>query len=387
MDAITSCVESIRAAFTKYRRKGLTETQTRTIFINPMLEALGWDVRDPDHVQEEFPTLGGKAVDYALKTDLRPAAFVEAKSLDDPLGEKDTVQLISYGASAGVEWCILTNGIRYKVYRSTIGKPAHEKLVYEVDLDPDSPNAASVEVATSEMSPLCRESFEKGVLAEAVASECVKKALDELFADPPGSLINLVHSRVEDLKVTKGDVKKALPDLRRTSLIPVKGSPLGPEIGPKRERGAEEESLKQQRVPEPSGPGAGVSPSRSRERIAYTEEHHTEGVPAHVAQLYHELDTFCTGLDPGNVIKKPTKPYVGWWHRGRIFCDAVLLKRAGLRVSLNLKYEDLVSPPKSVRDVSKIGHWGNGDVELRVSDVLTMELAKSYIQRAFQQNR
>ena len=369
MDAISSCVEVIRAAFDKWRAKSLSEAATCITFINPMLVALGWDVKDPDLVEVQFAAPGGGKVDYALKTDLRPAVFVEAKSLDDPLDEKATVQLISYGAAAGVEWCILTNGMRYKVYRSTIGKPAHEKLVYEVDLHPDSANAVSVEVAASQLWPVSRESVENGMLAETVASECVKKALDELFANAPGSLINILHSHVVDLGVTKGQVKKALSNLRRASVIPVKEPPIAPEVKLKPVDGAEEEK------------------AIRRPQIPYTEEHHTKGMPAHVVQLYNELDTFCTGLDPANVTKKATKPYVGWWHRGRIFCDAVLQKRAGLRISLNLKYEALVKPAEFVRDVSKIGHWGNGDVELRVSDLQTMQLAKAYIQRAFQENR
>ena len=60
-------VEELQAQLKKHRRSGLKELPTRTIFIDPLLISLGWDVRDPDEVELEYPTIDGKAVDYALK--------------------------------------------------------------------------------------------------------------------------------------------------------------------------------------------------------------------------------------------------------------------------------------------------------------------------------
>jgi hypothetical protein len=47
MKDITRCIESLRVQLERHRKEGLKEYPTRTIFIDPMLSALGWDVRDP----------------------------------------------------------------------------------------------------------------------------------------------------------------------------------------------------------------------------------------------------------------------------------------------------------------------------------------------------
>ncbi len=75
MARLEACIEDLRRQLEKHRLSGLKEYPTRTIFIDPLLGALGWDVRDPDSVQLEYPTIDGKAVDYALKIN-RKAVFL-----------------------------------------------------------------------------------------------------------------------------------------------------------------------------------------------------------------------------------------------------------------------------------------------------------------------
>src|SRR5512137_1493716 len=107
-------IEELQSQLRKHRRSGLKELPTRTIFIDPLLGALGWDVRDPDEVELEYPTVDGKAVDYALKINKKAVALVEAKALNDLLDDvKSITQVVGYAANDGVEWCVLTNGVKY----------------------------------------------------------------------------------------------------------------------------------------------------------------------------------------------------------------------------------------------------------------------------------
>ncbi|MCP4712546.1 MAG: hypothetical protein GY869_28305, partial [Planctomycetes bacterium] len=111
MNKLIQAIEMVRSSLQKFRRHSLKETPTRTIIIDPLLQALGWDVRDPDEVQLEYPTIDGKFVDYALKINRKPVLLVEAKALDDPLNDvKATTQVVGYAANDGIVWCILTNG-------------------------------------------------------------------------------------------------------------------------------------------------------------------------------------------------------------------------------------------------------------------------------------
>jgi len=110
MNAIISCIEGLRIKLDKHRKDNLKEYPTRTIFIDSLLQSLGWDIRDPDEVELEYPTIDGKSVDYAPKINRKPVLFIEAKPLNDPLTDvKSITQVVGYAANAGVEWCILSN--------------------------------------------------------------------------------------------------------------------------------------------------------------------------------------------------------------------------------------------------------------------------------------
>ena len=64
----------------KYKGRGLGEPNTKATLIEPVLEALGWDVREPDEVHREFrPTGKDNPVDYALQLMRKPSLFLEAK--------------------------------------------------------------------------------------------------------------------------------------------------------------------------------------------------------------------------------------------------------------------------------------------------------------------
>jgi predicted type IV restriction endonuclease len=113
MPDLVAVLTTLTGKLERFRKEGLKETPTRTIFIDPILEALCWDVRDPDEVQLEYPTFDGKSVDYALKINGKPVLLVEAKALNDALKDvKDVTQTTGYAANDGIVWCILTNGVR-----------------------------------------------------------------------------------------------------------------------------------------------------------------------------------------------------------------------------------------------------------------------------------
>ena len=81
MKDIIRCIESLRVQLERHRQEGLKEYPTRTIFIGPMLSALGWDVRDPDEVELERPTVDSKSVDYAMKVNRKVVLHLKPSSL------------------------------------------------------------------------------------------------------------------------------------------------------------------------------------------------------------------------------------------------------------------------------------------------------------------
>ena len=99
------------------------ETQARTDFITPFLEALGWDVRNSKHFPEDQrdvieeatvevgPEKLSKKPDYELRVARQRKFFVEAKRPSKAIQtEKDSAfQARRYGFSASMPVSVLTN--------------------------------------------------------------------------------------------------------------------------------------------------------------------------------------------------------------------------------------------------------------------------------------
>jgi len=350
MKELISCIEQLRLKLDRHRKENLKEYPTRIIFIDPLLQALGWDVKDPDEVQLEYPTIDGKSVDYALKkVDRKPVLFIEAKPLNDPLTDvKAITQVVGYASNAGIEWCILTNGVIYKVYRSTEEAEAPEKLLFEVSIDPKESEGRSVQQIADQLARFSRDAAERGVLKkiswQVFTLGKVRKALDKLFLDPPANLIKTIRSSIGDESIKPIQVKEALKRLWvQSSEVEISSPP------------------------------------------ADGEEHHIKGKPQEVIELFRTIDKFCRELDPISVQRKYLAKYIRYMHGKSIFC-CMHLQKSGLRVWLKLKYSHLDNPPEYVRDVSSIGHWGVGDVEIGIDSFEILQVAKDLIRQSYHYN-
>lgn len=367
MKDIISCIEELRLKLDRYRKEDLKEYPTRTIFIDPLLQSLGWDVRNPDEVQLEYPTIDGKSVDYVPKVNRKPVLFIEAKPLNDPLTDvKSITQVVGYAANAGVEWCILTNGVTYKVYRSTEKAEAPDKLLFEVSIDPKESEGKSVQQIAEQFNRFSQDAMARGVLDEIgeqiFTTGKIRKALDKLFLDPPNNLIRIIRSFIGDETIKPTQIKAALKRLWAQSqevVIP----PI-----------------------HPIGVEAGKSEMKPRRGKDYGEEHHIKGKPREVIELFITVDKFCRELDPTTVQRKYLAKYVSYMHGKAIFC-CVHLQKSGLRIWLKLNYSRIENPPDYVRDVSNIGHWGVGDVEIGIDSLEKLQVAKSFIRQSFERNK
>jgi predicted type IV restriction endonuclease len=65
------------AKIERFKDRGLGEQNTKASIIEPMLEALGWAIRDPDEVHREFRSNPKDSpVDYSLALMRKPRFFV-----------------------------------------------------------------------------------------------------------------------------------------------------------------------------------------------------------------------------------------------------------------------------------------------------------------------
>ena len=71
------------------------------------------------------------------------------------------------------------------------------------------------------------------------------------------------------------------------------------------------------------------------------------------------------------------------------FVDVVVLKH-GLKIFLNVKSGKLDDPQKLARDLTKpqpIGHWGNGDYEVKFENAKNTDAVFSLIKQSYDLNK
>jgi hypothetical protein len=380
MNRLVQAIEALRARLEKLRQMSLKETPTRTIVIDPLLEALGWDVRDPEEVQLEYPTVDGKSVDYALKLNRRPALLVEAKSLDDPLTDvKAITQVVGYAANDGIVWCILTSGVRWKVYRSVERCQAPDKLMFEVSLDPKDSEGLSVTQLAQQMWRFSRDEMARGTL-DALGEQTftdgkVRKALDAIMRDPPRPFLKMMRSAVGEASIPPQRIKESLARIWKGAGFVSQAETLDTRsVTP---------DLSMEKTDVRSVPAGTHGRKGKKPRRDYAEAHHISGKPQEVLELYRAIDRLCFSLKPGSVEKHFLAKSVNYEVNGRAFC-AVHLQQSGLRVWLWLKYNRIENPPAFARDVSNIGHWGGGDLELGISSLAQIDEAANLIRMSFE---
>lgn len=106
------------------------EEQTKVSLINPYLEMLGYDVRDPRHVRLEVKAdihEGKEKVDYAIFRDGNPWMVIEAKRALDAIGNGGpTKQILRYAMAADVQYVAFTNGRHWRWFRKSSNSPMLE---------------------------------------------------------------------------------------------------------------------------------------------------------------------------------------------------------------------------------------------------------------------
>ncbi|TKG32472.1 DUF262 domain-containing protein [Vibrio breoganii] len=95
-------------------------------------------------------------------------------------------------------------------------------------------------------------------------------------------------------------------------------------------------------------------------------------------ELYQKFRAQVLGLDDG-IKEEFLKLYVAFKLDTNVV--DVVPQASGLRLSLNCKFEDIHDPKGLCRDVSNLGRWGNGDVEIKVSQVSDLPYALELIQQ------
>jgi predicted transport protein len=123
----------------------------------------------------------------------------------------------------------------------------------------------------------------------------------------------------------------------------------------------------------------------NKEIKVFTENDHLQKGEFETRELYEKLKERLLNLDD-NVTIQPKKQTVGFRIQNNIFCDIVILTK-GLKIYVNLKSGDLLDEKSIARDVSNVGHWGNGSYEIKMYDTEDLEYILNLLKQSLKKNK
>jgi predicted transport protein len=120
-----------------------------------------------------------------------------------------------------------------------------------------------------------------------------------------------------------------------------------------------------------------------KEIKVYSEQEHLANVSEEIKELYEKLKNAVLNLD--NLEIKPKKKYIAFV-AGTNVID-VWPQRKALKIWINMNKGELDDPKGLTRDISNIGHWGNGEYELQINSDEDLEYILSLVKQSIKKNK
>jgi hypothetical protein len=235
-------VKALGGRIEKQRQSVLTEEAAKTAFVMPFLNALGYDVFNPEIVVPEFVAdVGlkkGEKVDYAVKVNGKVAILVECKCCGVDLAQAHMSQLYRYFHVTDARFAILTNGIDYWFY-SDLDEPnkMDQRPFFKFNMLDHRPDDVA------ELQKFASDAFDIDVILSTASnlkySSAIKVELMKEFDAPSEEMVRMLVSRIFEGRFTAkvkedfaplvaGAIRDAIRDLvsqRLTTALEVTTSP------------------------------------------------------------------------------------------------------------------------------------------------------------------
>ncbi|MGA8026880.1 MAG: DUF5655 domain-containing protein [Bryobacteraceae bacterium] len=128
-------------------------------------------------------------------------------------------------------------------------------------------------------------------------------------------------------------------------------------------------------------------PLALKEKNQYTLNAHLASVSDHTRKLFNTLKEAITLLDDA-IIEEPKAKYIAYKLTTN-FVDVVVLKDS-LKIFLNLPSGHINDPLSLARDLTKpqkVGHWGNGDYEIKLNSEENIGAVADLIRQSYEYNK
>jgi hypothetical protein len=202
-------VEKIKALAVRVEKQKdsiLTEEACKNAFVMPFLNALGYDVFNPEIVVPEFTAdfgvKKGEKVDYAVKLNGIITMLVECKPCGSDLAQQHTSQLYRYFSVTDARFSILTNGRVYWFYSDLDERNRmDQRPFFQFDILDYRPSHIA------ELSKFTHDQFDLDRILTTASTLKYSSAIQHEFVkeleEPSEEMIKLFASRVYDGHFTK----------------------------------------------------------------------------------------------------------------------------------------------------------------------------------------
>lgn len=186
------------------------EATTRTALIQPFIQALGYDVSDPNEVKAEYNLnlegVGPSKIDYAIFKDNEIRILIECKSCNVDISDATYKKLKTYFAFTKVKFGVLTNGIKYRFY-ADLNDPGKMDDIPFIELDMMDVKDSAVAVIKNFSKPMNEEKL----IEKANELRCkgeIRAILEREFNKPSKEFVLFFASQIHEGHLVKSVVKQ-----------------------------------------------------------------------------------------------------------------------------------------------------------------------------------
>lgn len=128
---VAAGIKRFQPVLTAAKSRDVNESDTVVIVMDMLQEIFGYD-KYSDITSEH--AIKGTYCDLAIKFEGALQMLIEVKAIGLELKDNHVKQAVDYAANQGVEWVVLTNGVRWRIYKVIFAKPIDNELVVELNL-------------------------------------------------------------------------------------------------------------------------------------------------------------------------------------------------------------------------------------------------------------
>ncbi|MHC4574151.1 MAG: DUF5655 domain-containing protein [Planctomycetota bacterium] len=347
-----------------------------------------------DHLSRERAVKGAgetEHVDFAVQLepgpDAEPLMMVELKRVGVDLALKHLKQVTSYAIDSGCEWVLLTNSRDWRLYHVAFGQPPKTQLIEHWNLLTDDIGELARKFDVISYKQVNKGSLKKlwekatvlsanSLLGALVGEDCMR-ALRRILRKntgvmvEPDDVVNGIRKLLnENAAIELSKIKTDLAQARKRPIRVVKSK-----------KAYQDAQAVSAGGKDPVMVAAGKKAALTRATASYTFDQHLGGKPENIKNLAIDVRQYITGLD-ASIEEKPKKFYVVYKTSQNFACMEI--RKQKVILFLKLDPRSITDVPEIVRDVSNIGHFGTGDLELTIKTAADFEMAKAYIEMAYQ---